>query len=95
LHLLMIINGLDVVCRANKISTTSGMGTNHWKKYKIENFPIREATPEVEQQMERLVDYLLWQKSVRLLRSRWVTRELVFLQMLGFSEADFGKIQPL
>jgi hypothetical protein len=46
----------------NEISTTSGMGTNRRKKYKIENLPVREATLEVEQQMERLVDYLLWQK---------------------------------
>jgi len=60
--LLGILNSRLSEWYFNEISTTSGMGTNRWKKYKIENLPVREASPAVEMQMERLVDYILWQK---------------------------------
>ncbi|HPH17570.1 MAG TPA: TaqI-like C-terminal specificity domain-containing protein [Haliscomenobacter sp.] len=44
----------------NQISTTSGMGTNRWKKNKVEQLPIPPSTPEQEQKIERLVEYVLW-----------------------------------
>jgi adenine-specific DNA-methyltransferase len=41
------------------IGTTTGMGTNRWKKYKIELLPIRIPTESQEQEIEHLVDTIL------------------------------------
>ena len=59
-YLLAILNSKLGEWYFDKISTTSGMGTNRWKKYKIEQLPIPVALPEEEQQIEHLVDYILW-----------------------------------
>ena len=59
-YLLAILNSKVGEWYFNQISTTSGMGTNRWKKYKIEQLPIPNATPEQEQKIERLVEYVLW-----------------------------------
>jgi type I restriction-modification system DNA methylase subunit len=54
--LLAILNSSVASWYFNTISTTSGMGTNRWKKYKIEKLPI----PEVRdvRSFEILADYL-------------------------------------
>jgi hypothetical protein len=35
------------------------MGTNRWKKYKIELLPIKEPTEDQENEIEKLVDEIL------------------------------------
>lgn len=42
-----------------QISTSSGMGTNRWKKYKIETFPIKEISPKQQKPFIQLVDQIL------------------------------------
>jgi TaqI-like C-terminal specificity domain len=61
-YLLAILNSKLIEWYFNEISTSSGMGTVMWQKYKVEVLPIRETTSEAEQQIEQLVDYVLWQK---------------------------------
>jgi len=46
----------------NQISTTTGMGTNRWKKYKIELLPIKIPTEYQEKEIETLVDQILINK---------------------------------
>ncbi len=36
------------------------MGTNMWKKYKVEQLPIKQAGEAVRRQVEGLVEYVLW-----------------------------------
>lgn len=43
-----------------QISTSSGMGTNRWLKYKVEQFPIKVISKEDMKPFEILVDYILW-----------------------------------
>ncbi len=42
-YLLAILNSRLSEWYFNQISTTTGMGTNRWKKYKIEMLPIKET----------------------------------------------------
>ncbi|TAE08681.1 MAG: hypothetical protein EAZ95_16905 [Bacteroidetes bacterium] len=59
-YLLAILNSKVGEWYFNQISTTSGMGTNRWKKYKIEQLPIKQASEAVRRQVEGLVEYVLW-----------------------------------
>ncbi len=47
-YLLAILNSKLGEWYFNQISTTSGMGTNRWLKYKIEQLPIKDI-PEIQQ----------------------------------------------
>lgn len=42
-----------------QISTSSGMGTNRWKKYKIEQFPIKKISKEKQKPFIEIVDKIL------------------------------------
>ncbi|MFN9018051.1 MAG: TaqI-like C-terminal specificity domain-containing protein, partial [Pseudanabaena sp.] len=61
-YLLGILNSKLSEWYFNQISTTTGMGTNRWKKYKIEIFPIKEPTEIEESSLEKLVDEILTAK---------------------------------
>lgn len=61
-YLLAILNSKVSAWYFNLIGTTTGMGTNRWKKYKIELLPIKVPTAEQEQRIEALVDQILAQK---------------------------------
>jgi adenine-specific DNA-methyltransferase len=61
-YLLGILNSKLSEWYFNQISTTTGMGTNRWKKYKIEVFPIKEPTEREELSLEKLVDKILTAK---------------------------------
>ncbi len=58
-YLLAILNSSLSEWYFNQISTTTGMGTNRWKKYKIEIFPIKEPTEVEELSLEKLVDQII------------------------------------
>ncbi|MBC6994356.1 TaqI-like C-terminal specificity domain-containing protein [Neolewinella lacunae] len=46
------------------ISTTTGMGTNRWKKYKIESFPMPISLNGYEESITNLVTQILTQKQL-------------------------------
>jgi hypothetical protein len=58
-YILAVLNSKVSEWYFHTIGTTTGMGTNRWKKYKIESLPIKEPTREQEQQIENLVDRIL------------------------------------
>jgi len=58
-YLLAILNSKVSEWYFNKIGTTTGMGTNRWKKYKIELLPIKVPSDEIQIQIESLVDQIL------------------------------------
>jgi len=58
-YLLAILNSRLSEWYFNQISTTTGMGTNRWKKYKIEMLPIKKPTETEELLLEKLVDQIL------------------------------------
>jgi hypothetical protein len=60
--LLAILNSKVSEWYFNLIGTTTGMGTNRWKKYKIELLPIKCPTKEQEQEIEDLVNQILFNK---------------------------------
>ncbi|MTJ55584.1 type II restriction endonuclease [Anabaena sp. UHCC 0253] len=65
-YLLAILNSRLSQWYFNQISTTTGMGTNRWKKYKIEILPIKEPTEAEELLLETLVDQILTAKKLGL-----------------------------
>ena len=58
-YLLAILNSKLSEWYFNQISTTTGMGTNRWKKYKIEMLPIKEPTETEELLLEKIVNQIL------------------------------------
>ena len=61
-YLLSIFNSIASLWYFNIISTTTGMGTNRWKKYKIEQLPIPKSpidNPELQKPLIALVDKIL------------------------------------
>ncbi len=58
-YLLAILNSRLSEWYFNQISTTTGMGTNRWKKYKIEMLPIKEPTETEELLLETIVNQIL------------------------------------
>jgi len=60
--LLAILNSNVSEWYFNKIGTTTGMGTNRWKKYKIEMLPIKVPTENMELKIINLVDKIIDQK---------------------------------
>jgi hypothetical protein len=61
-YLLGILNSKVSEWYFNQISTTTGMGTNRWKKYKIELLPIKVPSEQEHQKIEKLVDKILLAK---------------------------------
>ena len=57
--LLGILNSKLSEWYFNLIGTTTGMGTNRWKKYKIEMLPIMEPSEQQEKIIEGLVDEII------------------------------------
>ena len=57
--LLAILNSKVSEWYFKLIGTTTGMGTNRWKKYKIELLPIKQPSEELEKQIENLVNEIL------------------------------------
>lgn len=58
-YLLAILNSKLSEWYFNLIGTTTGMGTNRWKKYKIELMPILPPSESEEQEIETLVNQIL------------------------------------
>ncbi len=60
--LLAILNSKVSEWYFNLIGTTTGMGTNRWKKYKIELLPIKQPSEDQENEIENLVNEILKNK---------------------------------
>lgn len=61
-YLCVLLNGKISSWYFDLMATSSGVGTNMWKKYKIELLPIPSITPSNEpivKQIEALVDKIL------------------------------------
>ena len=58
-YLLAILNSQLSAWYFNLISTSSGMGTNRWKKYKIELFPIKNTSKSEQQPFVDIVNKIL------------------------------------
>ena len=58
-YLLGILNSKLSEWYFRLIGTTTGMGTNRWKKYKIELLPIKLASRAEEQALEDKVDKII------------------------------------
>ncbi len=63
-YLLSILNSKVAKWYFNEISTSSGMGTNRWLKYKIELLPIKQASKESKEAIEKLVNETLHLKKL-------------------------------
>jgi adenine-specific DNA-methyltransferase len=61
-YLLAVLNSRVSEWYFNQIGTTTGMGTNRWKKYKIELLPIKLPSDEDELKIVNLVNQLLQSK---------------------------------
>ncbi|WP_310380849.1 Eco57I restriction-modification methylase domain-containing protein [Flavobacterium sp.] len=64
--LLAILNSKVSEWYFNLIGTTTGMGTNRWKKYKIELLPIKQPSEDQEKEIQNLVNQILKSKKSNL-----------------------------
>jgi hypothetical protein len=58
-YILSLLNSMLAQWYFEQITTSSGMGTNRWLKYKIEQFPIKVISDEKINQFEILVNQIL------------------------------------
>jgi len=58
-YLLAVLNSSVAKWYFNEISTSSGMGTNRWLKYKIEQLPIKDISRQQQMPFVNLVDKIL------------------------------------
>jgi adenine-specific DNA-methyltransferase len=58
-YLLSILNSELAKWYFNEISTSSGMGTNRWLKYKIEQLPIKNISEQQQMPFINLVDKII------------------------------------
>ncbi len=62
--LLAILNSKVSEWYFNLIGTTTGMGTNRWKKYKIEMLPVKYSSDNQVVEIEKIVDEILKKKVI-------------------------------
>jgi adenine-specific DNA-methyltransferase len=98
-YLLAILNSKVSEWYFNQISTTTGMGTNRWKKYKIELLPIKDISEEIKQPIINLVNKVLDSKkndpAIDTTNLENQIDELVYkLYDLTSDETDFIKGNP-
>ena len=94
--LLAILNSKVSEWYFKLIGTTTGMGTNRWKKYKIELLPIKQPSEEQEKQIENLVNQIL-QNNKKNLQVENITIEnqidqLVY-QLYGLTEEEIAIVE--
>lgn len=58
-YLLALLNSKVSEWYFNQIGTATGVGTNRWKKYKIELLPIKIPSKETKLKIETLIDKIL------------------------------------
>ena len=63
-YLLAVLNSALSEWYFHKIATTTGMGTNRWKKYKLEQLPVVKPSKEKETQIVELVNQILEKKRI-------------------------------
>ncbi len=63
-YLLAILNSQVAKWYFNEISTSSGMGTNRWLKYKVEQLPIKNIHEQDHQSIIFLVDQIITAKKL-------------------------------
>ncbi|HEY5124675.1 MAG TPA: TaqI-like C-terminal specificity domain-containing protein, partial [Ignavibacteria bacterium] len=61
-YLLAILNSKVAKWYFNEISTSSGMGTNRWLKYKIEQLPIKDIAEDKQEPFVQFVNQILFAK---------------------------------
>jgi len=92
--LLAILNSKVSEWYFNQISTTTGMGTNRWKKYKIELLPIKDINQNEQLPFINLVDEILETKKVasdtKMLENK--IDEMVY-QLYNLTEAEIKIIE--
>jgi len=94
--LLAILNSKVSEWYFNQIGTTTGMGTNRWKKYKIELLPIKVPSPVIQEQIEGIVDQIVATKKLNPSSDTYALEqqvdELVY-QLYGITEEERGVIE--
>lgn len=77
----------------NQIGTTTGMGTNRWKKYKLETLIVKAPTKEEQIEIEKLIDIISFQRVDIEIIKKDIDR-LVY-KLYDLSEEEIGFIESL
>lgn len=93
-YLLAIINSKVSQWYFNQISTTTGMGTNRWKKYKIELLPIKDLNDNEQAPFTYLVDEILKAKKAGNDTQQYEDRiDQMVYQLYNLTEAEIKIIE--
>jgi|GEM_PF-1561655 len=87
----MVLNSKAAEWYFNLISTSSGMGTNRWLSYKIEQLPIPPVQREAE--VEKLVDHIIALKKQKMDTMLWENKlDALVFHFYGLSREDMDLI---
>ncbi len=90
-YLQAILNSRVAGWYFNQISSTTGMGTMMWAKYKIEQLPIASASDEEEGRLERLVERVLAGKRSGGETGTWEAKiDALVMRLYGLNEEEMG-----
>ena len=94
--LLAILNSKVSEWYFNQISTTTGMGTNRWKKYKIELMPVKVPTKDQQTKIESIVTKIIEakKKDPAADTSKWEKEidEMVY-KLYGLTEEEISIVE--
>ncbi|MCU0340507.1 MAG: hypothetical protein MUE30_11540, partial [Spirosomaceae bacterium] len=94
-YILAVLNSKIAKWYFLQISTTSGMGTNRWLKYKIEQLPIKIPTPAQQSEIEALVEKIIEGKKNGEDTSAWEAEiDALVYALYGLSEEEIAVIDP-
>jgi adenine-specific DNA-methyltransferase len=92
-YLLCVLNSKVAQWYFEKISTTSGMGTNRWLKYKIEQLPIPIPGSKDEKLLEHLVARVLSIKTENGDSSKWENKiDAKIFHLYGLNESEMVQV---
>ena len=91
--LLGVLNSKLAQWYFEKISTTSGMGTNRWLKYKVQQLPVPPPSTKIEDHIERLVNQILDVKQRNGDSSKWENKlDAIVFQLYDMTESEMTQV---
>jgi type II restriction/modification system DNA methylase subunit YeeA len=93
-YLLSILNSKLANWYFNEISTSSGMGTNRWLKYKIEQLPIKDISESEQKPFVDIVEQILANPNSDTTKLEYKIDQLVY-KLYGLTEEEIKIVEGI